>query len=132
MPPVDRSCLKPLDCYWVGSLDCSFLGNQGVFHETSKTAKLFAVGSTATKALPPSPFVSWAGDLAGGPPEERLRATRPSPIRAEGRETGAPFGPPAPSNYQTTGGVRPIISVQYLNFQGFFEDSGWCFADYLH
>ena len=24
--------LFPLDCYWVGSLDFDFLGNQGVFH----------------------------------------------------------------------------------------------------
>ena len=37
-----------LDCYWVGSLDFHFLGNQGVFHSTPQKVKLFAGGSTAT------------------------------------------------------------------------------------
>ena len=34
-----------LDCYWVGSLDFNFLGNQGVVHKTHKRIKLFAEGS---------------------------------------------------------------------------------------
>ena len=38
-----------LDCYWVGSLDFNFLGNQGVSTKPQKV-KLFAGGSTATTA----------------------------------------------------------------------------------
>ena len=36
---------RGLDCYWAGSLDLNFLGNQGVFHEPPKGEKLFAGGS---------------------------------------------------------------------------------------
>ena len=39
-----------LDCYWVGSLDFNFWGNQGVFRQTPQTVFL-AGGSTATKLL---------------------------------------------------------------------------------
>ena len=35
------------DCYWVGSLDFTFLGNQGGFPRNPQKAKLFAEGSAS-------------------------------------------------------------------------------------
>ena len=42
--------LELLDCYWVGSLDFSFLGNQGFSIEPKTSSKHFGEGSAATKA----------------------------------------------------------------------------------
>ena len=44
--------VRPLrNCYWVGSLDFNFLGNQGSFStKPPNSYSLFAGGSTATKA----------------------------------------------------------------------------------
>ena len=44
-----RTSTSGLDCYWVGSLDFSFLENNGFFQLNPQKVKLFARGSTATK-----------------------------------------------------------------------------------
>ena len=40
-----------LDCYWVGSLDFNFLGNQGVFHSTHKKLNFLQRGQQQQRYL---------------------------------------------------------------------------------
>ena len=68
---------KWLDCYWVGSLDFNFWGNQGgVSTKPSKSDSLFAGESTATKMG--NPFSTTKPPLRG---KRHLRSAMRSPWR---------------------------------------------------